>query len=67
MKCPWCGGRGWEWVGVGGNAVREECEPCRGTGLGSINWGAWAGLLAILASAGLMVALIVWTTTKYGG
>ena len=59
MKCCYCGGRGWTWVGVASNAVREPCGPCDGRGRWHrVNWGTVGGLVAVLFSLALAIAII---------
>ena len=58
MTCPYCGGRGWAWVGVASNAERVECEPCGGTGHGRVNWDPVIGALLVIVSALLVFGII---------
>ena len=51
MKCPYCGGHGWSWVGVASNAERQPCEPCGGQGRDRVDRGRLMGLLLVLGSA----------------
>ena len=67
MKCPYCRGRGWEWVGIASNADRVPCDECGGTGRGQVNWGPLAGLGLVLFSAALCLGLIVWASTAAFG
>jgi hypothetical protein len=61
VMCNECKGKGWKWIGLSDNAVREECEPCAGTGVqGS------TGLLGICTLAAWVVVLgLVWFSTTY--
>ncbi len=57
MKCPYCGGRGWVWVGIASNAEREGCEPCAGTGrMPPETWPVW-GIVILVACS---LSLILW-------
>jgi len=53
--CHECKGKGWRWVGVMDNAIREECDLCTGTGrngslllLGICTLAAWAAVLGLI-------------------
>ena len=61
-KCPYCGGRGWAWVGVGGNADREPCDECQGTGRTGIQWVSIGGVALVVVSAIFSLALILWSS-----
>ena len=63
MQCPYCRGRGWAWVGVASNAIREECEPCGGKGHGRMDWGPAVGFILVLFSAALC---LLWATAAFG-
>ena len=64
MKCPWCNGRGFTWVGTPDNADRGLCGPCRGSGQGRLDWTAVGGLVLVLLSGGVMLWFIYYVTTK---
>ena len=51
MKCVYCGGRGWAWVGVGHNADREACGPCEGSGRTRFDLDGVVALVIITCSA----------------
>lgn len=61
MKCTYCRGRGWAWVGTVHNAEREPCEPCGGRGRLFVDWGAIGGAVACLISAVFVCSFIVWS------
>lgn len=58
-KCLACGGRGWIWVGVGGNADREPCDLCT-AGRRQVDWYPWLGVLALLVSAATVIGTAVY-------
>lgn len=60
VKCVYCGGRGWAWVGVGSNAEREMCDECLGSGRVPLELMGLLGGVLCLASAALIVALTYW-------
>jgi hypothetical protein len=63
MTCPFCSGRGWQWVGQVDNATREGCEPCAGVGRGRVNWPLILLLTYTLALWALVLGLIWLSTT----
>ena len=65
MQCPYCKGRGWQWIGSPYNAYRTECEECQGKGNVSINWGTLGGILVIFLGAGMMTALFLGAMLWY--
>ena len=69
MQCPYCKGRGWQWVGSPYNAYRTECQECQGKGNGSVNWGTLGGILVIFLGiflgAGMMTALFLGAMLGY--
>ena len=67
MKCLYCGGRGWSWVGVASNAERQPCEPCGSRGRMSADPGAWAGLILLLVSALFSLGVILYVATAAFG
>lgn len=67
IKCCYCGGRGWSWVGVAGNAERVPCEACGETGRARTNWWGVSGTLLLLVSMVLTCAFILWATTAAFG
>ena len=61
MRCCYCGGRGWTWVGVASNAEREPCGPCEGRGRWHrVNWGTVGGVVIVLFSLALFLAILHW-------
>lgn len=30
VRCMWCQGKGWVWMGEIGNAYRDTCPDCKG-------------------------------------
>ena len=67
IKCCYCGGRGWSWVGVAGNAERVPCEACGETGRTRTNWWGVSGTLLLLVSMLATCAFILWATTAAFG
>jgi len=55
MRCEECQGKGWRWIGAGqGEAERDLCHQCQGTGMsGSLRL---LGICALLAWALVLVA-----------
>ena len=67
-KCCYCGGRGWVWVGIASNAIREPCGPCDGRGRWHrVNWGVVGGLVAVLFSMALSFAIIHFSVSLAHG
>jgi len=59
-KCCYCAGRGWSWVGIASNAVREPCYPCDGQGRLPVNWHGVTGFVLVLFSAMLILGVLTW-------
>ena len=59
-RCCYCAGRGWSWVGIASNAVREPCYPCDGQGRLPVNWHGVTGVLIVLFSAALILGVLTW-------
>ena len=67
MKCPYCGGRGWYWTGVGDNAYREECNPCGGKGRGHLDPWALGGIILLLVSTLITLGILHFSLTLAQG
>ncbi len=65
MKCPFCKGRGWTWVGAPSNAYRAECEECGGKGRGRMEWGPLAGVLLVLLSTAFCLWLLLGALVRW--
>ena len=58
MQCPYCRGRGWQWIGVASNAYRAECEECGGKGRGQVKLGPLLGLACCVVSAAFVLGML---------